>query len=205
MSDEMTETEEQIFEAARRVFHRKGYHGARMQQIADEAEINKAMLHYYYRSKDQLFQRVYQQEMKRFFPIIFNVLDEDLPLDEKIQKLIDSYYSYLSENPKLIQFLIHEMNQNPERLRNFIREEGIRPPESFVQQIKECIRNDRIDDVDPRQLMISIVGLIIFPFMAQTMIKCVFDLDKDDFLKLLDERKPFLTEFILNGINYQAS
>lgn len=199
------DTEEQIFEAACRVFQRKGYEGARMQEIADEADINKSMLHYYYRSKDKLFQQVYQKQMERFFPVIFSVLDSEKPLDAKIEELIEAYYSFLTENPKIAQFLVHEMNQNPERYRQFLEEKNIHPPKKFHQQIEKEIQKGNLDRVDSQQLLTSIVGLILFPFLTQTMIKGVFGMDESGFKNYLSKRKDFLLNFILNGINYQKS
>ena len=205
MSDRKQETEEQIFEAASRIFQRKGYAGARMQEIADEADINKSMLHYYFRSKDKLFQKVYQREMSRFFPVIFKVLGRNAPLDEKIEQLIETYYSFLDENPKIAQFIIYEMNQNPDRFRNFIKEKDIHPPKAFEEQVKSEVDSGRMDEIDPRQLLVSIVGVILFPFIAQTMVESLFEFDEQDLDTFLKERKDFLSAFILNGINYKRS
>ncbi len=203
MNAEEKDTEELIFEAACRVFQRKGYAGARMQEIADEADINKSMLHYYYRSKDKLFKKVYQREIARFFPVIFGVLDSDIPLDEKIEQLIEAYYGFLSDNPKIPQFVIYEMNQNPERLRKFIQESNIHPPRNFHNQVKQEIKAGRMNKIAPEQLLTSIVALILFPFMAETMIQGIFSLDEKGYRTFLGERKEFLLDFILNGINYK--
>lgn len=205
MTDQQPETEEQIFEAACRVFQQKGYAGARMQEIADEADINKSMLHYYYRSKDKLFQEVFKKEMSRFFPVIFGVLESDDPLDEKIEQLIDAYYSFLQDNPYMVQFVLYEMDQHPEQFRRFIEEKGIRPPKSFFRQIQSEIKKGNMDPIKPEQLMISIVGVILFPFIARTMVKSIFGLDESGFMQFIRERKAFLRDFILNAINYQRS
>lgn len=205
MSDNKQETEEQIFEAASRVFQQKGYAGARMQEIADEADINKSMLHYYFRSKDKLFQKVYQREVSRFFPVIFSVLGSEAPFDKKIERLIETYYSFLDDNPRIAQFIIYEMNQNPDRFRKFIEARDINPPKAFEEQIKKQVRDGQMDEIEPRQLLVSIVGIILFPFIAQTMVKALFGLDTQKFKTFLEERKSFLTEFILNGINYKRS
>lgn len=202
MTDKQPDTEEQIFEAACRVFQQKGYAGARMQEIADEANINKSMLHYYYRSKDKLFQRVFQKEMSRFFPIIFGVMDSEDPLDAKIEQLIDAYYSFLQDNPHMAQFVVLEMNQHPERFKKFIKEKGIRPPRRFVEQIQMEVERGNMKQMDPRQLLISILGLILFPFLAKTMIQTVFGLEELDYREFLHRRREMLSEFILNAINY---
>lgn len=205
MAKDDLDTEEQIFEAASRIFQRKGYAGARMQEIADEAEINKSMLHYYYRSKSKLFTQVYQRELARFFPVLLQVMDSSDPLDQKIRKLIDAYYSFLREHPRLPQFIITEMNRNPDEFQEFISREAIRPPKSFFAQIKNEMEAGRIDDVDPRQLMVSIVGLTIFPFIASTMVKSIFNFDEKEYVLFLGDRKEFLVDFILNAINYRSS
>lgn len=204
MDDQQKDTEEVIFEAACRVFQHKGYAGARMQEIAEEADINKSMLHYYYRSKDKLFKKVYQREMGRFFPVIFGVMDSDMPLDEKIESLIDAYYTFLESNPKLPQFIIHEMNQNPERLKNFIEQKSIHPPQKFFEQVQAEIEQGHLDDIEPRQLLVSIIGLIIFPVLAEPMMKAILSLENNGFKMFLKERKEFLLNFILNGINYKT-
>lgn len=205
MADKTQDTEEQIFDAASRVFQHKGYAGARMQEIADEADINKSMLHYYFRTKDKLFQQVYQREMGRFFPVIFNVLGSEDPLDTKVEQLIDAYYSFLSDNPRMAQFVIHEMNQHPDRFHKFIDAQGIKPPEAFERQIKQEIEAGNMDPVEPRQLLISIVGLTLFPYLAQVMIRGMFDMDEQQFIQFLKDRKAFLVNFILHGINYKRS
>ncbi|MDX1637999.1 MAG: TetR/AcrR family transcriptional regulator [Balneolaceae bacterium] len=205
MGADTKDTEDLIFEAACRVFQQKGYEGARMQEIADEADINKSMLHYYYRSKDKLFEKVYQREMNRFFPVIFGVLNTEKPLDEKVKELIDAYYGFLRKNPHLAQFIIYEMNQKPQRLHQFMKGSGFHPPETFFRQIEQEISEGNMDRVDPRQLLSSIVGMILFPFLAEAMIRAVLKLDDEAFRAFMDERKEFLLNFILNGINYRRT
>lgn len=205
MTDKEKATEEQIFEAASRVFQQNGYSGARMQKIADEANINKSMLHYYYRSKDKLFRAVFQKRLGQFFPTIFEVLGSDLKLDKKVPRLIDAYYNFLQDNPTVVQFIIQEMNNHPDEFRRFMMEKNIHPPKNFADQIKKEIEEGNMDPVEPRQLLISMVGLILFPFIAQVMVKTVFGLEEQEYLKFLKDRKWFLTDFILNAINYRKS
>jgi len=203
MTDKNSQTEDQIFEAACKIFQEKGYSGARMQEIADEADINKSMLHYYYRSKDKLFQQVYQRQMRQFFPMVFKVLGSEMELPDKIGRLIDTYYSFLEVNPQMVQFILMEMNQNPERFKQFVREEGIRPPRQFFLQLEEEYEQGRITTKDPRQVMISIVGLILFPYTIRPLIETVFDLNQDGFMQFIQQRRDFLRTFILNALNYQ--
>jgi AcrR family transcriptional regulator len=205
MTEDEKDTEQRIFEAACRVFQKHGYGGARMQDIADEADINKSMLHYYYRSKDQLFQQVYQQQMGRILPVMFELWNADLPLDEKVGQIIDNFYSFLKANPRMSHFFIHEMNENPERFRKFVIDLELEPHQKFVRQIKQEAEQGNITDIDPRQLPVSIVGLILFPFLARPMGKSVSGLNDAQYEQFLEERKAFLVDFILNGINYKKS
>lgn len=199
---EEQETEEQIFEAARKVFQRDGYYGARMQDIADEAGINKSMLHYYFRSKDKLFQQVYRKEMSKFMPVVLELLDSDQPLDQKIEDIIDAYYGHWKRNPKLIPFIIVEMNLNPERFRDFIKGKKHKFPTKFDKQINEAVEKGEIMPIAPEQLLVSIVGVTLFPFIGKTMISTLFDFDEDAYQQFMTERKEQLPTFILNAINY---
>lgn len=194
------ETEDKILDAARTIFHKEGYAGARMQQIADEAGINKSMLHYYFRSKDKLFQKVFQEGINRFLPVIFDVLDSKLDLKDKIRELVEKYISFLKEKPQLPRFVIHEMNQNPDRFRKFIESKGMEIPKSFGLQVKKEIEAGNIRSINPQQLLINIIALCVFPLIAQNMIQTVFSISDNEFIAFLDERKKELPVFILKGL-----
>src|SRR5690625_3348145 len=114
------ETEEKIFKAAQRVFQEKGFAGARMQEIADEAEINKSMLHYYYRSKEKLFLMVFQAAARKIFPDLAEILSNEEPLEQKVSQIVEFYDRTFRKHPYIPAFVIHEMNQNPRRFRDFI-------------------------------------------------------------------------------------
>ena len=116
------ETDERIYEAARDIFHERGFDGARMQEIANRAGINKALLHYYYRSKDLLFEKVYQAAAKKLFPNIMVSLRSDDPLPKKVRLFVSGYIDTLRDNPYMPGFILHELNRNPDRLKNFLRQ-----------------------------------------------------------------------------------
>src|ERR1700761_5241380 len=106
MVDNLNTTENQIFEAALKVFQKKGLAGARMQEIADEAGINKSMLHYYFRSKEQLFAEVFMRSFKRFVGGNYPILNAQNTWEEKIPLIIDNYATVLANNPHLAMFVI---------------------------------------------------------------------------------------------------
>lgn len=194
------ETEEQIFEAARRVFQQKGYSGARMQNIADEAGINKSMLHYYYRSKDKLFQAVFQEAVKGFIPVIFEILNADLALVPKVEKLIDAYHGIFKENPHLPRFVLHEMNQHPERFKKFMESQGVEVPRVFIRQIEEEIKSGTMRPVKPQEFIINIIALCIFPYIGRRMIEVIFRMQDETFEVFIEQRKKGLSKFIFNAV-----
>lgn len=199
MSEEI-QTEEQILNAAKQVFQRHGFAGARMQAIADEAGINKSMLHYYFRSKDKLFQRVFQESIRQFFPKIFTVLNAELDFTSKVEKLVDTYYSMFLENPHLPRFVIHEMNQHPKRFKKFMQNNGMKIPEHFMKQIKSEADAGRIKKIDPKEFVINTIGLCVFPLIARPMIETVFKMDDKQYKEFLENRKRELPKFILNAV-----
>ncbi|MDX1587048.1 MAG: TetR/AcrR family transcriptional regulator [Balneolaceae bacterium] len=197
---EVAETEEQILRAAKQVFQRQGFSGARMQAIADEAGINKSMLHYYFRSKDKLFHTVFQQSIREFFPKIFEVLSGEMELEAKITKLVETYYTMFRNHPHLPRFVIHEMNQHPQRFQAFMEDSGMKIPERLINQIQKEVDAGRIKKIDPRQFIINTIGLCVFPLIAKPMVETVFSMDDEEFDDFLESRKKELPGFILNAI-----
>lgn len=194
------DSEEQILEAARGEFQENGYSGARMQSIADRAGINKSMLHYYYRSKDKLFQQVFQEAVKEFIPVVFKVLNSNLELVSKVEKLIDTYHRIFSENPYLPQFVLHEMNQHPDRFKKFMESQNIEVPRVFVRQIEEEIRSGSMRPVEPREFIINTIALCVFPYIARNMIEVIFGLEEAAFKQFIEQRKKGLSTYIFNAV-----
>ena len=121
MTENDKQTEEKIFEAATDVFVEKGMDGARMQDIANHAGINKALLHYYYRTKDQLFNAVFEMIARKIFKKFAPVFDENLTLEEKIRFFFKEHITFLQENPRLPGFILNEVNRNPARIRKLLK------------------------------------------------------------------------------------
>jgi Transcriptional regulator len=188
-------TEEKILEAARQVFYRKGMDGARMQEIADEAGINKALLHYYFRSKEKLFEAVFQEVIKGFFRSIEKTLYAELPLTEKAEFIVDRYITTIESNPFVPQFIISEINRNPQMLRNIMMSEKF-TPQSMVDVFGKSGSEEH--KFDPRQIVISLLGMVVFPYAARNLIQMIyFDGNEEEYSKFLTERKEFVKTMIL--------
>lgn len=195
---EIESTEEKIFMAAREVFHQKGFDGARMQEIADKAQINKSMLHYYYRSKDKLFEKVYQLSLMRALPRIVVLLNKDLQLEEKLRRFVREYLKIIKDNPEIPSFIIRELNTNPSRIQQFFRSQIVKNVQPFIDQIREASNEGRIKgDLPPEQVIINIISLIIFPFIGKPILQILFEMKPDDFEAFIDQRIEFLPDVVI--------
>ena len=192
--------ERKILEAAKRVFQHKGMFGARMQEIADEAGINKAMLHYYFRSKDKLFDAVFQDAAKNFFSKIRELISVDKPLIEKIEYFVENYIELLLQNAFIPAFIITEVHQNPDRIKNMFLQSGVNPELIFSNDIKSAISLGIIHPIDPKQLIINIVGLCVFPVAAKPIITNMLKLREDEYQLFIEVRKKEVAKFVINAI-----
>lgn len=200
MTEEKQNTEKAILEAAKEVFVEYGFDGASMQKIADRAGINKALLHYYFRSKEKLFEATFREVFVSMVPPLIDTMKKEKPLEEKIRIFVEKYIDTLRDNPLVPLFILHELNRNPENLPELVKEAGI-DPKMFISQISSEIEAGRIRPVPPHHLMINILALSIFPFVAKPIIKGLFfNRDNDEFNKFIEERKEIVTTFILNAI-----
>lgn len=193
-------TEDQILEAAKTVFQSKGMDGARMQEIANKAGINKAMLHYYYRSKLLLFEAVFKHAFSLLAPQLNKILNDDSSVEEKIKNFTYNYISFISNHPYLPNFIIQELNRNPgfaERLRHT---EGFPNIEKFKQQLNDEIEKGVLKPIKAEQLFINILALNVFPFIAAPLLKTFIDIDEGSYKQLIESRKTEVADFIINSI-----
>ncbi len=193
-------TEQKILEAAKKVFMQKGMYGARMQEIADVAGINKALLHYYFRDKKKLFQGIFQEMFKEFLPSAIGILDGEQTLEEKVYQFVDAYISMLSENQYLPVFVISEIHQNPEIIAQFKKLLLKVPASKFLQQLQEGIDQGIYKPIPPNQFMVNLLSVCIFPFLAKPIITEALSMNDAAFQEFINERKKILPEIILNTI-----
>jgi AcrR family transcriptional regulator len=206
MTEQEKNTEETIFNAAKDEFIEKGFDGTRMQEIAKRAGINKALLHYYYRTKEKLFDAIFEKVFKAFMPSVFEVMQSDAPLFYKIEIFISSYLKLIYENPHIPSFILHELNRNPERLTGLfgsvmgmVRDRGF---DSLSETIRKEIKEGKIVPIEPEQLITNIIAMCIFPVIARPIVQGVmFKNDKDLYDKFLQTRAKEVTKFVINSIS----
>jgi AcrR family transcriptional regulator len=194
-------TEEKILEAARQVFIHKGMAGARMQEIADTAGINKAMLHYYFRNKEMLFETIFSQAAQKLFPKLNIIFESELPLFEKIENFVQAYIDVMLENPYLPMFVLSEMHQNPERFYKKMKGQLNFPrPDKFLAQIESEVKKGTIKRISPLQLLMNIISGTIFPFIAKPMFQMHIGLDELQFRQFIMQRKKEYAGFVIDAI-----
>ena len=193
-------TETEILIAAKEIFQQKGMAGARMQEIADKAKINKALLHYYYRSKQLLFEAVFKSAFSLLAPQLNKVLNDDSDLFEKILKFTENYVSFVIKHPYLPNFVIQELNKNPEFVQKLRSEKNFPSIEKFKLQVSDAINQGIIKPIEAEQLFINIISLNIFPFIGEPLLMALVNVDKESYNKILENRKTEVAEFIINSI-----
>lgn len=200
MTIEEKNTEKQILEAAKIVFLKKGLDGARMQDIADEAGINKSLLHYYFRSKDNLFETIFKLLFEEFIPRMNETLNTDIPFSKKIEIFVENYIDMLVKNPYLPTFIFLEINRHPEKIVGIMQKSGFNP-ESFVKLILKDINEGKIKTINPKHLIINILGMCLFPFIARPLIQPMLFFDNNlMFNEFIEERKKEIPKFIMASI-----
>ena len=193
--------EEKILAAARKVFTTKGMAGARMQDIADEAGINKALLHYYFRDKDKLFETIFIAEAGKFFPKINAIFQSDDPLFEKIEKFVDEYIDEMLENSYLPWFVLNEISRDPDRFMQQVLGNKNRPnPSKFLVQIEKEVKKGTIKRINPIHLLLNLLSMTIFPFVAKPMITRNLGLSETQFRQVMEQRKKEIPKFIIDSI-----
>tara|TARA_R110002073_G_scaffold309932_3_gene480472 strand:- start:282 stop:893 length:612 start_codon:yes stop_codon:yes gene_type:complete len=193
-------TEEKILEAAQKIFQAKGMDGARMQEIADKSSINKAMLHYYYRSKQLLFEAVFKKAFALLAPQLNAILNDDSSLEDKIKNFTQNYISFIIKHPYLPNFIIQELNRNPNFIEKIKNNTAFPNIEKFKLQVQNEVKNGTIISISAEQLFINILSLNIFPFVASPLIKAFANVNDKTYKTLLEDRKKEVSEFIINAI-----
>lgn len=203
-----SDTERRILEAAHAVFMRRGTAGARMQEIAAEAGVNQALLHYYFRSKARLAEAVFRSVAVRIFPPLIEVLAADLDIDEKVRRVVELELDFLSRSPFVPAYVISEINQHPERVLQFVRAAsgvdvgGMAPRvlEILRAQLESGARTGALRPIGAEEFVVNLLSLCIFPFAARPMMAAALHMDDRAFHAFIERRRRELPEFIMSAL-----
>ena len=193
-------TEDKIVSAAKKVFITKGMDGARMQEIADEAGINKALLHYYFRTKNKLFEKVFTIVFKDVFAVFEQAITNEMSFEEFLESFIRQYIKLLKAKPYIPQFVIHELNRKPERIVEQMQSSKFNK-ELLFDLINKAIQDKVIRPIHPVHLITHILSMCIFPFVAKPIIMgFALDGDKEKFKEYINERPDQVVAFVKQAI-----
>ena len=202
------DTEQRILDAAHAVILRRGTAGARMQEIADEAGVNKALLHYYFRSKERLAEAVFLRAAKRMMPPAIAILGSEMALEEKVERIVAHYMDTLSQSPYLPGYILSELQHHPERVQALVQRAAEMPIDAFAPrvlgrlraQIEERVAAGAIRPIQAEHFAANLMSMCIFPFAARPMMKMLFSLDDAGFAAFIETRKRELPAFFLAAL-----
>ncbi len=208
MAEREKETEERILEAAHTVFLRRGTAGARMQEIAEEAGVNQALLHYYYRNKAALAEAVFVRAARSLMPPVVATLSADLPLEAKVERVVALEIDNLLRSPFLPGYILSELNHDPARAGQLARaligdHVNAAVPDMFgalARQITEAVDAGTMRPITPDQFVVNLLSLCIFPFAARPMLEFLLGTGGGTFEDFIARRRTELPRFFLNAL-----
>ncbi len=201
MTEKDLQTEDRIFESATEVFLQKGMDGARMQEIADHAGINKSLLHYYYRTKDHLFNAVFEKIAEQMFRKFAPIFDDKLSLEEKIRFFLREHISFMQKNPKLPSFILNEFHRNPQKIKRIVQTLDIKKLWTTLEsQHREEFKKYNITEKNIPQFMTTLAAMSVFPFAAKPIIGGLMEKMGYNFDDYIEERKEYAADFIIKAI-----
>ena len=201
-----TSTEEKIKNAARIVFHKKGYAAARTRDIAEEAGINLALLNYYFRSKEKLFNLVMIDTIRNFFESVTGIVNNpDNTFIAKIELFASDYIDLLFSEPDIPVFIISEIRNNPEELLKKIDIKGTLFSSVFFRQFNEAVNEGKIRESNFLQFMVNFIALLVFPFVAKPLLMALSEVSEEQFNYFIEERKRLIPIWVNSMLTVNSS
>ncbi len=198
-------TEEKIKDAAKKIFIEKGFGSATTRDIAEYADTNIALVNYYFRSKEKLFQEIFRECFAETFVPIARILNDDLPLEAKIYKFVDHMTELLKRDPMLPMFVFSETRSENSKLCDVLTEMHAQDSGNFnrfQRQLEDEAAKGNIRKTNFDQVEISLMAMVIFPFLNMNMMKMKKNMSTEDFYRFVDERKKCIPEMILTYLRH---
>ncbi|MES1159639.1 MAG: TetR/AcrR family transcriptional regulator [Bacteroidota bacterium] len=183
-------TEERIKAAAKKLFTQKGFAATRTRDIAEEAGINLALLNYYFRSKEKLYDIIMLENFRQFIQgISVKVYDENTSIEEKIEKIVIGYIDFLTAHPHLLLFVLNELKGNPSRIAAQINEDVSPMRSHLLKQVAEAGKAGKINPIEPFHFVANLIGMTVFPFVGKPILQRVTNVSDEQFTAFMQERK----------------
>jgi AcrR family transcriptional regulator len=196
------ETRERILDAAHTVFTRKGTAGSRTQEIAAEAGVNKALVHYYFGTKAALADAIFERALGTLMPRIFGILaDPGRSIEEKVPAIVREQIDFQSARPYFAGYMVSELHAQPERIARLMTRQGGRIPLDVLRrQLREGAKAGKIRRISAEQFVANMMGLLIFPFAIRPALCELLSLDATRWRAFIEERRRLLPDFFMAGL-----
>lgn len=195
------ETRDRILDAADRVFTRRGTASGRTQEIADEAGVNKALVHYYFGTKAALADAIFARALGMLVPRIFGILaDPSRGIEEKVPAIVKEQIDFHSARPYIAGYMVAELHADPERIARMMKAHGRIPLDVLRRQLQEGARAGRLRRISPEQFVANMMGLLLFPFAIRAALCEMLEFDSGRWQAFLDERRRILPDFVMAGL-----
>ena len=209
MSEEVkgSSLEERIIDAAKSVFIEKGYTDACMSEIAERVGINRPGLHYYFRTKDKMFNAVFGMIVASVIPKFQDIItNRDLSLSVRVEQIVDVYYNLLQENPYLPLFMLREIDRDVDFLLKTFSDLKV---EHFFAELKNYLLEEmdkgRLRRVPLRIVFLTFYSALTFPFVSRKLMRETMMEKGEDFRTVLDEWNPYIISQIVNLLSVDGN
>jgi AcrR family transcriptional regulator len=195
------ETRDRILDAADRVFTRAGTAGGRTQEIADEAGVNKALVHYYFGTKAALADAVFARALGLLVPRIFGILaDPERSVEQKVPAIVREQIDFHSTRPYFAGYMVSELHAHPDRISRLLTAHGSIPLDVIRRQLQEGHRAGKLRRISAEQFVANMMGLLIFPFAIRSALCDLLGFDAARWQAFLEERRRLLPELVMAGL-----
>ncbi|WP_352421595.1 TetR/AcrR family transcriptional regulator [Proteiniphilum sp.] len=193
----------QILEAAEKLFLKQGYAKTSTGQIAKLAGCNQALVHYYYRTKDNLFEKVFEEKVGMIASNILSTGENISNIEERIAQIVSFHFNFLKQNPMLPQFVLNEISSNPDRLQSLVDRLKVYMVPVLTQletELKKEIENGTIRPILAADLLITILSLNIMPFLVKPVFQRALNIPDGNFEEMLEQRQKEVIETVLSRL-----
>ena len=198
MITEEAETEKLIKDTARDLFFQKGHLNATTQEIADAAGVNRALIHYYFRSREQLLEVVFQEAVSETRNKISEIFDSKEPFKSKISKYLDVFIDRNINYPYIQNFIVTEITQNPEKQKEYFHKKRENLTKTILPQLNEEIKKGNIAPIKMEHFMTNLMSMCSYPLVAKPIIQGMFGFDEKSYRGFLKERKAIIYQVLFN-------
>jgi TetR/AcrR family transcriptional regulator len=197
-ADVELQTEKLIKEKAKILFFQKGLLDATTQEIADEAGVNRALIHYYFRSREQMLETLLNETLQEKKDRVRKILTSDLPFKEKIASYIDAVVDYGLKYPYLDNFIISETARRPDKIKLFCAKDRLKSSDLIMDALNKEIKKGKIAAVSAEHFMVNLISLCNYPLLAKSVIQAIHGMTDTAYRRFLVERKQIIFRTIFN-------